>query len=1379
MYPPPQAGNHPGEPTVFGSGATVTSYTWKRDQDGKILGENDKFTPGIYILTMELTADKDRLFRQSAKATVNGEEAVVSGSETYGSKITVTDYFPVGKTPADRAYAGSWSYPREFVYGGTEKALTFKPTHPGVTMPALTGNAGTHVGSYSASVTTASKDDSNYAFSGSYPTASWEITAQEQAMSSAYGTDAAPYLLAVSGSVNLRTLLDNIAGTPGLSYAFDGGVTPAGATLTDGVLGITDGASGTHLIKVTAAPQDKNSDGTADIAGATAAIYVKFITSAKNPVTVGITQADGIVIPSDSIAAGARVSLPAAVTTGIPDGATEDNIKIIYSGVLRDTTAAEYPSTNPPSFAGKYTATLIYEDDTRFGSASCEFTIAPLDISAGKLNLLDSSGNPCTSAVYTGLPIAAADLPDNTKNTITIDGKTITPLGMVHFVITPFDDIGINAGEYTFGYNGTVSYTGTATGTFTIEPMPLTIDTATATTRAYEIGNKSVAITAVTFNETTPDTLTLGTDYTVSGELETDSIGTDKKVKVKVTMLNPNYTVADGSTTVTIAAPVDPLDLPGQEIYLDRDDAGAKTYNLADLIPDDAGTGLTYATGGAVTGAQAGLITGFDVTAAGVVSYNLGTGGNVGAAAELPLKVTGGNYGTITVKLLITLGDQEAVDLWTSDILTTYNGSPVPDTAINGMAIAASASKQVVSGSWSFTGAAPVDVADSGTKSVKFTPANGELYASGTKNIGVTINKATPDGAPGYTPITAAGKTLADAALDKSTILGVDGQALPGTLVWDDGDSKPVAANTAYNWTFTPTGGNYNILKGSITPYDVDDIPPTLLGGSAVDITQTGARLSFACDEHGTYYYLVYAAADAAPGAAAVKAQGAAVAKGTDAANASSNTATVSGLIAATAYKAYVVVEDAAGNLSSPVLEIPFTTASEAPITYTVTFNANGGGVSTPTATTGADGKLASLPTPIRSGYSFKGWYTAASGGTQVTTATVFTENKTIYAQWNTQGGGNVSSGGSSVAPSGPSWSGLTSDASKLKDGDSLTVDMKGTETLPADFLKNIAGKDVDVTLDMGGGLTWIINGADVPTAGSLPALNLGVSTGGTALEAMVKNIDGTISYVQLNIKHSGDFPIPVTLSVKLDAKNAGYFANLYYNNESTNALEFVVVSKIAADGKTEFAMTHASSYAIVVSAEDHTPTIDKWVNPFSDVKESDWFYGDVAYAVTHGLFAGTSATTFSPQLQMTRGMVVTVLGRLAGIDPADYTGTGFDDVDSDRYYAPYVKWAAALGIVNGVGDNLFAPDANITRQDLCVILSNYVEKMGLSIGQTADSATFADAADISDYAAAAVTAMARAGVVSGKPGGIFDPKANATRAEVAAMFHRFATSIK
>ena len=128
----------------------------------------------------------------------------------------------------------------------------------------------------------------------------------------------------------------------------------------------------------------------------------------------------------------------------------------------------------------------------------------------------------------------------------------------------------------------------------------------------------------------------------------------------------------------------------------------------------------------------------------------------------------------------------------------------------------------------------------------------------------------------------------------------------------------------------------------------------------------------------------------------------------------------------------------------------------------------------------------------------------------------------------------------------------------------------------------------MDVAFNMGGDLSWMVSGTDIPTSGTLSNLNLGVSGGGTGLSALVQNIDGSMSYVQINVKHNGAFPYELALSVTPDKVNAGYYANLYYNNETTKELEFQGAACIGTDGTAEFVFDHASTYVIIVSAESH-----------------------------------------------------------------------------------------------------------------------------------------------------------------------------------------------
>jgi hypothetical protein len=176
---------------------------------------------------------------------------------------------------------------------------------------------------------------------------------------------------------------------------------------------------------------------------------------------------------------------------------------------------------------------------------------------------------------------------------------------------------------------------------------------------------------------------------------------------------------------------------------------------------------------------------------------------------------------------------------------------------------------------------------------------------------------------------------------------------------------------------------------------------------------------------------------------------------------------------------------------------------------------------------------------------------------------------------------------------------------------------------------------------------------------------------------------------------------------------------------------------------------------------------------PFVDVNDREWYFGDVRYVWENGLMIGTAANLFSPDASTTRGMIVTVLYRLAGEPDVDDGGAAFDDVPADAWYAKAVAWAKANGIVLGIGDNLFAPDRPITRQELTAILSRRADFAGAEFPVKREYESFPDEAEIADYAKGAVETFFKAGIINGRDDGRFDPTGTATRAEFAAMLRR------
>ena len=175
----------------------------------------------------------------------------------------------------------------------------------------------------------------------------------------------------------------------------------------------------------------------------------------------------------------------------------------------------------------------------------------------------------------------------------------------------------------------------------------------------------------------------------------------------------------------------------------------------------------------------------------------------------------------------------------------------------------------------------------------------------------------------------------------------------------------------------------------------------------------------------------------------------------------------------------------------------------------------------------------------------------------------------------------------------------------------------------------------------------------------------------------------------------------------------------------------------------------------------------------FSDVKSSDWYYSAVQYVYSNQIMAGTSSTKFEPNSKLTRGMVVTMLWRMEG-EPSVTTNSFTDVKDSTAWYFKAVSWAAQNGIVNGVTTTTFAPNNNITREQLAAILYRYADYKGKDTAATKALTGYPDASSVSSYATTAMRWAVTKSIISGDSAGKLNPTGTATRAEAATMFQRF-----
>ncbi|MDO4541451.1 MAG: S-layer homology domain-containing protein [Bacillota bacterium] len=174
----------------------------------------------------------------------------------------------------------------------------------------------------------------------------------------------------------------------------------------------------------------------------------------------------------------------------------------------------------------------------------------------------------------------------------------------------------------------------------------------------------------------------------------------------------------------------------------------------------------------------------------------------------------------------------------------------------------------------------------------------------------------------------------------------------------------------------------------------------------------------------------------------------------------------------------------------------------------------------------------------------------------------------------------------------------------------------------------------------------------------------------------------------------------------------------------------------------------------------------------FADT-QNHWAKTYIEYVTNLGLFQGTSANTFAPNINMTRAMFVTVLGRFSGIDQTLYPESYFGDVAVGQWYSAYVQWAAANGIVYGHDNGNFGPNDNITREQMAALIYRYCAFAGIDPIMISNDYKFNDEAAISSYAIGSVNFVKLTGLLTGKGNNQFKPKDNATRAEVATVMTR------
>ena len=179
-------------------------------------------------------------------------------------------------------------------------------------------------------------------------------------------------------------------------------------------------------------------------------------------------------------------------------------------------------------------------------------------------------------------------------------------------------------------------------------------------------------------------------------------------------------------------------------------------------------------------------------------------------------------------------------------------------------------------------------------------------------------------------------------------------------------------------------------------------------------------------------------------------------------------------------------------------------------------------------------------------------------------------------------------------------------------------------------------------------------------------------------------------------------------------------------------------------------------------------------MNTFDDVNTNDWYYEAVRFVNENGIFKGINDNTFGADISMNRAMVATVLYRFAGEKKTVNNEMKFNDISREQYYTDAVIWATENGIVNGVAESEFAPQNNVTREQLVAMLYRYVKTTGSISEESMNLSAYDDNTMISDYAREAFGWAVKTGLITGRTTSTLAPQSFVTRAEVATIMMRF-----
>ena len=339
------------------------------------------------------------------------------------------------------------------------------------------------------------------------------------------------------------------------------------------------------------------------------------------------------------------------------------------------------------------------------------------------------------------------------------------------------------------------------------------------------------------------------------------------------------------------------------------------------------------------------------------------------------------------------------------------------------------------------------------------------------------------------------------------------------------------------------------------------------------------------------------------------------------------------------------------------------------------------------------------------------------------------------------------------------------------KEGSTVKITLRTGQTkLDKEVFEELAGRDVTLEISLPGGVTWTVNGEDIPKTADLTDLDMGVSLNTSTIPVdLINAITGEIGTVQLTLKHDGPFGFTMTLMAPVGKENEGLWANLYHYDEDAEEMVYQTAAQVDEDGNVALPFDHASQYALVLDSKSHDL-------PFTDLAANAWYTDAVAYVYRHDIMEGMSATTFQPNGTLSRAMAVQIFYNLEGQPDisGENLGYPYEDVNAEEWYGNAVYWARITGVATGYGDGTFQPTDSITRQEFAQMLYNYAKYKGYDLTAKGDLSTFPDGSEVQEWALPAMTWANGNALINGHDDGTLEPGGTTTRAQAASILMRF-----